>query len=138
MNNQILVDTNIFIYAVDEDSQFHHASLALLSNAELNLYTTSKNISEFLVVLTRNNALELSTTECLEMLNAVLSDITILYPNRASLKVFQELIRRYNPRGLWIHDIEIASIGLAHGITTIATKNIEDFNRIKEMEVKFI
>ena len=137
MNNQVLVDTNIFIYAVDEDSQFHHESLALLSNGELNLYTTSKNISEFLVVLTRNSALEISTTECLNILNAILSDITILYPNRASFNVFQELIRRYNPRGLWIHDIEIASIGLSHGITIIATKNIEDFNRIKEVEVKF-
>ena len=138
MNNQILVDTNIFIYVVDEDSRFHHKSIALLSNAELDLYTTSKNISEFLVVLTRNSALELSTIECLNILNAILLDVTILYPNRASLKVFQELIRRYNPRGLWIHDIEIASIGLSHGITTIATKNIEDFNRIKEVEVKFI
>jgi len=90
-----------------------------------------------LVVLTRNSVIDLSTTEHLDILNAILSDITILYPNPTSLSIFQELIRKYNPRGLWIHDIEIASIGLAHGITTIATKNVEDFERIKEVEVRF-
>ena len=49
--------------------------------------------------------------------------------------IFQNLISKYNPRGLWIHDVEIASIGLAHGISTIATNNIADFKRIAEIEV---
>jgi len=37
MNNNILIDTNIFIYAVDKDSQFHQESLAILSDPELTL-----------------------------------------------------------------------------------------------------
>jgi predicted nucleic acid-binding protein len=47
-----------------------------------------------------------------------------------TFKIFQDLIQKYNPRGLWIHDVEIASIGIAYGISTIATNNISDFGRI--------
>jgi len=135
MNNSILVDTNILIYAIDADSQFNERAVRLLSDSSLKLFTTSKNISEFLVVLTRNTEINLSSSECLEILNGLLSDIVILYPTPMSMNVFQELVRQYNPRGLWIHDVEIASIGIAHGISAIATNNVADFKRIEELEI---
>jgi len=135
MNSSVLIDTNILIYAIYADSRFHNSALKLLLDPTLNLFTTSKNLSEFLVVLTRNKEIELSTTECFELLNSLLTDITILYPNPTTFKIFQDLISKYNPRGLWIHDVEIASIGLAYGISTIATNNIADFKRIAEIEV---
>ncbi len=135
MNNSILVDTNILIYAIDADSQFNERAVRLLSDSSLKLFTTSKNISEFLVVLTRNTEINLSSSECLEILNGLLSDIVILYPTPMSMNVFQELVRQYNPRGLWIHDVEIASIGIAHGISAIAINNVADFKRIEELEI---
>ena len=135
MNSSVLIDTNILIYAIDADSRFHNGALKLLLDPTLKLFTTSKNLSEFLVVLTRNKEIELSTSECFQLLNSLLTDITILYPNPTTFKIFQDLISKYNPRGLWIHDVEIASIGLAHGISTIATNNIADFKRIAEIEV---
>ncbi len=135
MNNSILVDTNVLIYAVDADSQFHNKAVKFLSDSALRLFTTSKNISEFLVVLTRNAEIELSSSECLDILSSLLSDIEILYPTPMSMDVFQKLVRKYNPRGLWIHDVEIASIGMAHGISVIATNNSADFKRIAELEV---
>ena len=47
MNSPVLIDTNIFIYAVDEDSQFHNGALTLLSGTETDLFTTAKNIEDF-------------------------------------------------------------------------------------------
>jgi len=135
MDNSILVDTNVLIYAVDADSRFHEQAVKLLSDPTLKLFTTSKNISEFLVVLTRNDEIKLSAAECLEILNNMLLDIVVLYPNPMTMKVFHDLIRKYNPRGLWIHDVEIASIGIAHGISVIATNNVSDFKRITELEI---
>ena len=135
MNNSILVDTNILIYAIDADSRFHHQARRLILNQTYKLYTTSKNISEFLVVLTRNDELNVTTAQCLDVLEELLVDVNILYPNIMTFKVFQELIKKYNPRGLWIHDVEIASIGIAYGISAIATKNVSDFKRINEIEV---
>ncbi|MFP7754148.1 type II toxin-antitoxin system VapC family toxin [Thermodesulfobacteriota bacterium B35] len=135
MNDSIIVDTNILIYAIDADSQFNERAITFLSDSSLKLLTTSKNISEFLVVLTRNTEINLSSSECIDILNGLLSDIVILYPTPMSMNVFQELIRQYNPRGLWIHDVEIASIGIAHGISAIATNNVADFKRIEELEI---
>jgi len=135
MENAILVDTNVLIYAVDADSVFHEQAINFLSDSALKLFTTSKNVSEFLVVLTRNSEIELSSSECLDILNSLLSDIVILYPTPASMNVFQALIRKYNPRDLWIHDVEIASIAISHGISVIATNNIVDFKRIDELKI---
>ena len=64
MNNLVLVDTNILIYAIDAASQFYERALKFLSNDTLRFFTTSKNISEFLVVLTRNEEIDLSSAEC--------------------------------------------------------------------------
>ena len=38
MSDRLLVDTNILIYAVDEDSKYHEQSLYLLQNSEYNNY----------------------------------------------------------------------------------------------------
>ncbi len=138
MSNSILVDTNVLIYAVDKDSKFHDGALQLLSDPELKLFTTSKNLSEFLVVLTRHNSIHLSTEECVDILDSLLIDIMVLYATKITTKIFYELLKKYNPRGLWIHDVEIASIAIAYGILTIATNNIADFNRIKELKVREI
>ena len=46
MSNQILVDTNILIYAVDEYSKFHDRAIDLIFNSNYEFFTTSKNISE--------------------------------------------------------------------------------------------
>ncbi len=53
MENKVIVDTNILIYTVDADSCFHEQAINFLSDSILKLFTTSKNISEFVVVLTR-------------------------------------------------------------------------------------
>ena len=138
MNNSILVDTNILIYAIDEDSKFHHSASKLLLDSNLNIFTTSKNITEFLVVLTRHSDIHLSIKDCLEILESLLENLIVLYPIPKTTKVFYELLKKYNPRGLWIHDVEIASIAIAYGILTIATNNVADFIRIKELTVKEI
>ncbi len=135
MNNSVLVDTNILIYALDADSQFHHRALKFLYDPTIRFFITSKNIAEFLVVLTRNEEINISTSECLELLNNLIVDVEILYPNPTTIKLFFDLIKKYNPRGLWIHDLEIASISIAHGISKIATNNIVDFKRIDEIEI---
>ncbi len=129
------VDANILVYAVDKDSAFHDRSLNFLYDPERILFTTSKNISEFLVVLTKYPEFGLSGSECLEVLDSLLDYVGVLYSNRRTYEVFRKLFAKYNPRGLWIHDLEIASIGIAHGITTVATYNVTDFERLSEIRV---
>jgi len=135
MSNRILIDTNILIYSIDVDSKFHHKSLKLLLNPDNELYTTSKNISEFLVVLTRSKYIKITVLEALEILSELLTNIMILYPTEQTRNVFYNLLKKYTPSGLRIHDFEIVSIALTNGIKNIATQNISDFKNIEEIKI---
>lgn len=130
--NKILVDTNILVYAIDEDSKFHTISKKLIQNNNYNLFTTSKNFSEFLVVLTRGIDVTVTTEEALIIFENLMAYFTILYPNEASIIKFKELLLKYKPKGLKIHDFEIISIALQNGIKKVATKNKDDFKAIKK------
>ncbi len=133
--NNVLVDTNVLVYAIDEDSIFHERSQKLLLDSDHILHTTSKNLSEFLVVLTRNAELKISTNVALDLLGDLISNLKIIYPNEKSFDRFKKLLRKYNPKGLRIHDFEIISIGLVAGIKKIATLNKGDFNAVSEIQL---
>ncbi len=45
-----------------------------------------------------------------------------------------DLLKRYQPSGLEIHDFEIAAIALTHHISHIVTFNKKDFEKIKEIK----
>lgn len=45
--NKILLDTNILVYLIDEESKYFEKSQNIIQNTNLTLYTTAKNLSEF-------------------------------------------------------------------------------------------
>ena len=51
--NNVLLDTNLLIYAIDEESKYFHSVQNLLNDDTNKFFITSKNISEFLSVVTR-------------------------------------------------------------------------------------
>jgi predicted nucleic acid-binding protein len=135
MSDRILIETNVLIYAIDADSRFHQQAIQLIQNPNYDLYTTSKNLSEFLVVLTRTETIKIDTVKALDILKVLISNLNVLYPSEESYQKFIELLGKYRPRGLRIHDFEIISIALTSGITQIATQNIDDFKSIGEISI---
>ncbi|MCL6583191.1 MAG: PIN domain-containing protein [bacterium] len=133
--NNILVDTNILVYAIDEDSKFYYRSRELLLNSNHNLFTTSKNLSEFLTVVTRSSVTFLPIEEALAAVGDFINVLTVLYPTEGSFAIFRELLRKYKSTGLKIHDFEIISIGLWNKIDQIATINYRDFDNIQEIKL---
>jgi len=133
--SRLLVDTNILIYGIDEDSKFFDQSRRILDHSDYQLVTTSKNLVEFLTVVTRSSGYGLETTTALEILDEIIQGIQIIYPSQDSLAILLELIQRYQPSGLQIHDFEIISIGLAAGIYDVATFNEKDFRAVKEISL---
>jgi len=133
--NKLLVDTNLLVYTIDEDSIYFKEAQKILLDRSNDLYTTSKNLTEFLVVVTKIPQKSLSIREALDLVRDFTNFITILYPTPSSNVLFQEMIEKYNPTGLKIHDYEIASIALNHQINRIATFNKKDFLKIKEIEL---
>lgn len=80
--SKVVIDTNYFLYALDKDSSYHSKVVALLSDPEIELYTTSKNISEYFAVTTK---LRIAPKEVWRFYKEVKQNITILYPNDKSI-----------------------------------------------------
>lgn len=135
MRNNLLVDTNILVYAIDEGSAFFTNVNQVLFQPDVHLFTTSKNLSEFLAVTTRGNNPLLSVDEALEHVADFSIHFSILYPTVQSQVVFWDLVEKYKPTGLKIHDFEIMAIGICNGLTQIITANYKDFLPVNEIQV---
>ena len=133
--NEVLFDTNLLLYAIDEDSKYFKPVQELINDDSLKLYTTSKNISEFLSVITRIPNSEIAVHEAVNLVEDFVSIFTILYPTEKSHLIFIDLLKKYSPRGLKIHDYEIISIALSNKIKRIATINKKDFSGIEEIQL---
>jgi hypothetical protein len=86
-------------------------------------------------VVTRNSGYSLETELVLEILDDIIQGFEVLYPSQDSLAIFLELMDRYQPRGLKVHDFEIISIGLADNLHRLVTFNAQDFNNVKEISL---
>ena len=133
--SRILIDTNIFVYGIDEDSKYYRQAKSILDLKEKQLVTTSKNLVEFLTVVTKSTGYNLDSGLALEINEEIIQSIEVIYPTQESMAILLELINRYSPTGLKIHDFEIISIGLAHGVHELATFNTKDFESVKEISL---
>jgi predicted nucleic acid-binding protein len=133
--SKLLLDTNVLIYSIDEDSKYFKQAQDIFTK-QFELYTTSKNISEFLSVITRIPKNPLPLEDALLVVEDFINVMAILYPDEESFIIFQSLLRKYKPLGLKIHDYEILSIGLANQVNTIATFNEKDFKEVKEIKLQ--
>ena len=131
--SKILVDTNILVYGIDEDSAFFKRARKILEEEKYQLVTTSKNLIEFLAVTTKISGYNLENDTALEIIEEILQGIEIVYPTQESMAIFLDLMTRYQPKGLKVHDFEIISIGLAHGVHEVATFNTKDFKSVNEI-----
>jgi len=131
--SKILVDTNILVYGIDEDSAFFKRARKILEQEKYQLVTTSKNLIEFLAVTTKISGYNLENDTALEIIEEILQGIEIVYPTQESMAIFLDLMTRYQPKGLKVHDFEIISIGLAHGVHEVATFNTKDFKSVNEI-----
>ena len=132
--SKVLLDTNLLTYSIDKDSKYFDKTRNLFSEPEIELFTTSKNLSEFLAVMTRMPKAPLPLKETLLIIKDFQEVFTILYPTEQSSTIFLNLLQKYQPIGLKIHDFEIISIALANQINMLVTFNKKDFDIVTELE----
>ena len=133
--SNLLVNTDLLIYAIDEDSQFYARTRQLLYESGHELFTTSKNLGEFLAVVTRGNPPLLSVHEAVKLADEIEQNFTVLYPTPESSQILRGLLRKYQAAGSQIHDFEIVSIGLSHQVNLLGTFNEKYFRGITEIEL---
>lgn len=130
--SEVLVDTNIFIYALDKNSLYNKQSEHILSNANITLFTTTKNISELFAITSKLNVNRTLTNN---FYSEIKRNVGILFPSNESLFIFEKLIKKYKPVGNIVFDIEIVSVMLSYNISYLATFNTKDFRGIEEIEL---
>ena len=132
--SKVLVDTNVLVYAIDADSKYYEKSRSLLFDPTKEVFTTSKNIAEFLSVLTRAKK-SISIEDAVKTADDFSHFISVIYPDARSFSLFKRLLLRHKPSGLTVHDMEIASIALSNYISCIATFNTKDFAAIDGIQL---
>jgi predicted nucleic acid-binding protein len=130
--NEIVVDTNVLIYALDKSSIFNKASTQLLSDPNSILFITTKSISEFFAVTSK---IKISQTIVNCFYSEIKQNLGILLPTNNSLEIFEKLVQKYKPVGNRVYDVEIISIMLSYEIGILASFNQKDFKGIKEIQL---
>lgn len=129
----ILLDTNILVYAIDKGSPFHLQAVALLHNQNFNFSVTTKVISEYFAVCSK---LGIALSDAFTLYRSVCQNTQILFPTANSLAIFEGLLQKYQPKGNRVFDLEIVAVAVANQVPEIATKNVQDFAGITEIAVR--
>jgi uncharacterized protein len=136
-----VVDTNILIYAANEDAPEHLRCRAQLDRWRSRAgawYLTWGICYEFLRVTTHRRVMErpLSATEAWGFLESVLASpgASLLIPTGRHSAVLTELIGSVpDLRGNLMHDATTVALMHEHGIRRIYTRDV-DFHRFSEIE----
>lgn len=136
-----LLDANILVYAVNEDSQFHDTAVKLRNKGlmgEIPLCVTPQVLSEFFAIITDPRRIELPLTQAeaaLEVENYFFSKSIIkVYPQPNVIQFMLDFLKRYSVTRQGIFDLQLVATMLANNITRIYTYNEKDFLQYAEIE----
>ncbi len=143
----VLFDSNILVYAHNEDSLFHSQALSLITKVikgEISGVLTSQNLLEFYSVITDKRRLSSPVTPELaaELVDQYLtSPFEIIYPDLSTNKIMVELLKK-NKQSVkgqikdgQIFDVFLIATMLASNISQIITANIKDFKKFDGISV---
>jgi hypothetical protein len=138
----ILFDTNVLVYATNEDSPFFEVAKELRQKAlvgEIRACITPQILAEYYSVVTspRRVTKPLSPKQAREEVEAYLqADAIRKLPIQSSASAqMVELADRYRVREQGIYDVQLVATMLDHGVKSIYTANEKDFERFKEIQV---
>ena len=135
----MLVEANLLLYAVDERSRHHRASLEWLTstlNGETRVALPWISLAAFLRISTnpRASAEPLAPSDAWEVIKNWLShDLTwIPNPTDRHADVLGALVERYDLRANLITDAQLAALAIEHGLQLFSADT--DFARFSEID----
>lgn len=136
-----LIDTNLLLRSMDSNNAMHTEAVGAiqkLQEAQHQLHLVPQNLIEFWNVCTRpadRNGFGLSVAETKVECDRLQQIFPLLPETDAIYVVWEELVFRYEVKGVNVHDARLVAAMLVHGLTHILTFNGKDFRRYKEIEV---
>jgi len=138
------IDTNLLVYAHNEDSGFNEKAAAFLEkvlnerdeNGNLNVCIPAQVLTEFVNVITRHSIQSpLSLSEAAGVVRDYLdTGVTIISQRESQIHTFLELLASVTTRKN-IFDIVLAATLRDNGVTGIYTVNVPDFKDFDFLQV---
>lgn len=125
------IDTNLLVYAHDNDNPYHHRAktflIQQLQNNPQNLCIPYQVFMEFINTITRRVPNPISVQQAIELVEFYQSlNIKIIYPKTTQLTTFLDIFKQ-TPYKNRLFDIAIVSTLKDNGIQGIYTVNVKDF-----------
>ena len=132
----MLVDSNILVYSINRRSAKHVAAKNFFQSKAGDLKIAHQNIFETLRILTHPKfPFPMKINEALKAIDNILKSCQVVSPNEKTYYITFLLIRENRVKSDQIFDAYLAATALSNGIDTIATDNIRDFKKFKEINL---
>lgn len=141
ISDPLLLDSNILVYAHNEDSLFHSQAIKLVTEVirgEIFGSLASQNLLEFYSVITDKKRLSnpISPKLASELVNQyLLSSFEIIYPNLNTNKIMVELLKKNGFKDGRVFDVFLIATMLSNNISRIATANVDDFKKFDGVSI---
>jgi predicted nucleic acid-binding protein len=125
----IILDTNILIYADDIESPNHEICNRLIESTKYKFYVTESILFEYYRVLTTCNSKfkNIETTEVIESIEIFSQNFTVLKSTNDTLNLVLEICKTNDIRSGAIFDVNIFALSIENEIDIICTYNIKDY-----------
>ena len=139
-----LLDTNVLVYADQEEEEYHRAAKMLRDlgqRGDIPVCISPQVLSGFFAVVTRAGrhraSSPMSPAEAAEEVRKYLEaeHINKIYPTPTTWPTILSLLEQHSVTGQDIHDLHLAATMLSNDVTKIYTFNTEDFASIPGIEV---
>lgn len=140
ISDPLLIDTNVLVYAHNQDSSFHKQSLSLVKAAiarEFRGVLAEQNLLEFYSIITDKKRVfkPLPAIKAQEILEDYLKlPLEVIYPNGETIKILSMLCQQYKIKNGQVFDAYLAATMLSHQINHIVTANVKDFKSFIEIK----
>lgn len=132
----VFIDTNILVYATDDESPFNAKSLGIIKRLMkdgVDIAICSQIVREYLVVLTRGLLPDdPARSAALHNVRKFLQAFTLLDENSESVARLQTILKNCSIGGKQIHDANIVAVMQVHGVKRLLTYNLDDFKKFDQ------
>ena len=136
----VFLDTNILVYATNEDSPYHSTAKRIIDQANNGIFQaviSPQVLSELYSTITSPKRVKypLSPEDAYDAVKRFLECEAIfkIYPKEMTLNRALQLAKENNIKAQDFFDVLIVATMLDNGINTIYTANEDDFKRYKEI-----
>ncbi len=146
MMNTYLIDSNILIYAINEDCKFHKQSRKLIEQIDegkIKACVAIQNLLETFAVITDGRKVEkpLSPNIAMKIIKNNYIDnpkINKILPTPNVIFTFLSYFEKYKIKSQEVFDLFLVATMIDNGINGIYTKDIEHFRKYEFLKLKDI